>query len=753
MLKVATSFVKSLTAALAELTVWAQTAYNAVADFFGWEQIESSSASAVSDTADAISSAVEEQEALTDAASETAKAEENALAAFDNINKLSDSSSDSGTDSSSGSGGTTSSATVPVTLDTESAVENAKEAAKDISEILGGALVPLLDAWSDYGKPLTDSMKYAFSSIGSMLSAIGSSFAEVWKNGTGYTICSEILQILTNIFNTIGNIAQSFATAWSGGAGTAIVQGFADLFIVMLDVIERCTGATAEWAASLDFSPVLESIAGLLASIRPLSQQIGDALVWVYEDVLLPLAGWVIEDAAPAAINVFSGAIDVLVAIIEALRPLGEWLWDNFLAPIAKWTGGVIVTVLQSLASALGKISDWIKNHEGAVRSIAAAVATLGTSFTIAGKVTEAASALKAAGGVMGILSTAVSGVSTAFSMLNSPIVLVAAAIAAIIAVGALLITHWDEVKEFAAKVWEKVCDIFSSVGDFFKGIWDSICQAFSAVGDWFTDTFNAAVEGIRNVFSSVGDFFKGIWDSICQAFSAVGNWFANIFNTAVEGIRNVFYLICNYFSNSFESIKSFFSGVGSFFKGIWNSITSAFSNVTDWFKDKFSAAWTAVKNVFSAGGRIFEGIKEGITGVFDKVVNTLIDGINTVIAVPFDAVNSAINWVRNLEIAGWEPFSSLSEISVPQIPHLAEGTVVPANYGDFLAVLGDNKREAEVVSPISAIEQAVRNVIGSGQSDINLNVNLDGKSIYKTVIKRNNEAVRMTGKNPLVTA
>lgn len=49
-----------------------------------------------------------------------------------------------------------------------------------------------------------------------------------------------------------------------------------------------------------------------------------------------------------------------------------------------------------------------------------------------------------------------------------------------------------------------------------------------------------------------------------------------------------------------------------------------------------------------------------------------------------------------------------LDTIDIPEIPHLAQGTVVPANYGNFLAVLGDNKRETEVVSPLSTIKKAV---------------------------------------------
>ena len=42
------------------------------------------------------------------------------------------------------------------------------------------------------------------------------------------------------------------------------------------------------------------------------------------------------------------------------------------------------------------------------------------------------------------------------------------------------------------------------------------------------------------------------------------------------------------------------------------------------------------------------------------------------------------------------------------RMPRLATGTVVPPRAGEFAAILGDNKRETEVVSPLSTIKQAL---------------------------------------------
>ena len=106
----------------------------------------------------------------------------------------------------------------------------------------------------------------------------------------------------------------------------------------------------------------------------------------------------------------------------------------------------------------------------------------------------------------------------------------------------------------------------------------------------------------------------------------------------------------------------------------------------------------------------------------------------NLIISIIESVVNIVINAVPNLILGAlklvWDLMSRLFSIVLGEdfyktatqdlwgpdsfhfdfdfhIPRLATGTVVPANYGEFLAVLGDNRREPEVVSPVSAMKQA----------------------------------------------
>ena len=80
-------------------------------------------------------------------------------------------------------------------------------------------------------------------------------------------------------------------------------------------------------------------------------------------------------------------------------------------------------------------------------------------------------------------------------------------------------------------------------------------------------------------------------------------------------------------------------------------------------------------------------------------------------------------------------------------------GSVIPPNR-EFLAVLGDNTRETEVVSPVSTMKQAfieAMREMGMGDGTFNFTVNLDGKTVAKNTVKHINNMTRQAGKPVLL--
>lgn len=84
--------------------------------------------------------------------------------------------------------------------------------------------------------------------------------------------------------------------------------------------------------------------------------------------------------------------------------------------------------------------------------------------------------------------------------------------------------------------------------------------------------------------------------------------------------------------------------------------------------------------------------------------------------------------------------------------PAYASGNVIPANYGNFLAVLGDNKKEPEVVSPVSKIEEAVENVLnrrgGSDDGPAHYTIMVGNKVLFDGVVEADKEYKKQTGKS-----
>ena len=349
--------------------------------------------------------------------------------------------------------------------------------------------------------------------------------------------------------------------ASSGGGGAAAVEDYTkmfetvkldDQFSGMLKPLQKIIETTQKWAKSLNFEPIKKSLSGLKTSFEGLAKVVGDALFWAYTNVLLPLASWVIEDAAPAVIDALAAAFDFLSSVLTAIQPYAQWVWDNFLQPLAAWTGDAIITVLGNVTSLFEKLTAVLNGDV----SFTEFIGSLNTIETVLLGIGTALAAIAIAKGVISAVSTGVSLLKTAFSALTSPIGLVTLAIAALVVGIVELIKHWDAVKGAAVAAWEAVSNAFSTaatwfydnvvapVVGFFTGLWENLTGGateawegikgvFATVGQWFSDTFSEAWEGIVSVFSVAGEIFEDIKNGVVTAF-------VFIVNQIITGINKV---------------------------------------------------------------------------------------------------------------------------------------------------------------------------------------------------------------------
>lgn len=338
---------------------------------------------------------------------------------------------------------------------------------------------------------------------------------------------------------------------------------------------------------------------------------------------------------------------------------------------------------------AIFEIAKWIKK----LKELRDAGFFLGKAFGWASKLATIQAGIK---GVFAAIGSAI-GVSAGAAAA------IVAAIAAVIAGIVLLIVYWDEVKAAGAKAWEWIKEKWNAAGAWFKtnisepikqtfsDAWDSIKETFSPVTEWFSALFGSVKQTFSDIFYNIGIIAKGCWEIIKAFWGKASTWFKD---TIISPISN-------FFSEMWDGLKTRA-------KDAWEGIKTVFSPLVNWFKDKFTAAWTAVKNVFCIGGKIFDGIKEGITAAFKTVVNAIITGINKVVSIPFNAINKSLDKLRNVNILGLSPFTELRDISIPQIPKLATGAIIPPNK-EFIAMLGDQKSGTNIETPESLLRKIVK--------------------------------------------
>lgn len=269
-----------------------------------------------------------------------------------------------------------------------------------------------------------------------------------------------------------------------------------------------------------------------------------------------------------------------------------------------------------------------------------------------------------------------------------------------------------------------------------------AISAALLAIGA----SLATATGGISLIVAAVAELILLIianWSKIKEVTKKTWEWIKNFLVNLWNSLKEMWGAISGFFKELWDKVKNFA-------KNAWESIKNIFSKLGDFFGSILSKAWQKIKEVFSKGGAIFNSVTEGIANAFKKIVNSLITGINKVIAIPFNAINAALRRIRDINILGLQPFKWIQTISVPQIPYLASGAVVPPNR-EFLAMLGDNKKETEIVSPLSTMKQALIEALAEAGQNQTIVVNVDGQKLFDIIVNRNNNTVRRTGATPLL--
>lgn len=345
---------------------------------------------------------------------------------------------------------------------TEEVSNDIKLQAEAIKDTLGKLFDPLKESWLENGPQVMSSLQNTFSAIKQLASDVGASFMQVWNvEGYGKAITDDLLITFANLVDTVGNLVTNFDKAWvSGDTGTNILRHLGDIILEITGFFRQASESLKQWSADLDFSPLLESFDRILIAVKPIVSDVGNLILWFLNNVLLPISKWGVEQALPTVFDLIAAALKAIHSVIDALKPLGIWLWEEFLQPLGEWTGAVIIAALEKVVEWLTKFSDWVSQNQTLVENITVAVLAFFAAWKFSAFVLGIGQLISNLGGFLAIGERVISLLARTVSNIN-PLVL---AISGIISLIAVLAKNWNNMSP-TEKVIASILAAASAVG------------------------------------------------------------------------------------------------------------------------------------------------------------------------------------------------------------------------------------------------------------------------------------------------
>lgn len=194
------------------------------------------------------------------------------------------------------------------------------------------------------------------------------------------------------------------------------------------------------------------------------------------------------EDAVKA--NVVFG--DSLSDVKQSLGALGVKLANGVLPYLQRffdYSLAEIPKIEPIVKNVFGKLADTInavKDNMNWLLPVASGLLGTFIAFQVVTTITKAMNAWKKASEGLTVAQTLLN-----ITMLANPMMQIALAIGALIAIGVLLWKNWDTIKVKAAALWEGIRTAFEPVANFFSGIWEGIKLGFKGL-------INFVIEGIN---------------------------------------------------------------------------------------------------------------------------------------------------------------------------------------------------------------------------------------------------------------
>jgi phage-related protein len=580
------------------------------------------------------------------------------------------------------------------------------------------------------------------------------------------SMLQSLLDIVAPIFETIESVVDKFGDGLSSVYNEHVapaIDSIANAFNGLIDIIQILwEGSWKPFAEFLSntFGISIETVADLVGGIILEALKLLADTIKLVADGFTAFSDWCKENKE--IISTIASVIGTLATVWQGIKFLSWAEQAGGLAGAFELLSGkvsVIVSGIKNLGLALKALTfdklvsfgetiylnalyakDFVVNSGKLIVELGKTALELGKSALAwgvhAAQMGLAAAAEIAQSVAAGVAAAATWALNGAIAVLTSPITLVIAAIAALIAIGVLLYQNWDTVVEFAKTAWQGLCDFISgicqAIGEFFSGLWTKLQEIFEPIGQWFSEKFQEGWDGIVNIFSNLGswfgdrwadvtnalaevgswlgDKFKQGWDAISNAFSKLGSWFGDRWNESKDALAEANTWLGEKFQSGRDKVNSAFEKVGSWFGDRWNDIKDGVKEADTWFGEKFESAKEKAQNPFQKIGSWFgdrwkdmqDALKE-IPNWFKNLFNDAMDNAKNIVKSGIDKLRSFFNFDWSLPRIKLPHFNISGSFSLnpPRIPSFSVDWYARGGVFNSPSIIGVGEAGQEAVMPL----------------------------------------------------
>lgn len=298
-----------------------------------------------------------------------------------------------------------------------------------------------------------------------------------------------------------------------------------------------------------------------------------------------------------------------------------------------------------------------------------------------------------------------------------------------------LITGTWQDFTGILLKLWEEHgSPLLNNLGEFaqrtielFQSIYDNVLEPiispFLEMLSWLWD------KHLSKLVYAVGDFVMSLINGALEIYN---KFIQPLVSSLLEKLAPAWAFISSLFIGQIGTILGVISDLAT---SLFEVLTGIIDFIVGVFTGNWEKAWEGIKSIFKGIWDALEGVAKGVINLIIDVLNSFIAGINKI----------------NFDVPEWIPVIGGKQwgFDIPKIPKLAQGTVVPPNK-EFMAILGDNTREHEVVSPISTMKQAFMEAMlemgGTSGGDTTIILEMDSREFGHAVIKQGQREAKRLG-------